>query len=75
MSYSVSFYLLHLILMPFLQHNLHETHRYLHILSDVTGCTCQSDNVLSRAGTLSTSNTVCSFLFVTAHITEKQVQQ
>lgn len=72
-SYSVSFYLLYLILMPFLQYNLHETHRYPHILSDGTGCTCQSDNVQFRAGTLSTFNSVCSFPFVTARITEKQV--
>lgn len=71
--YLESFYVLHLLLMPFLQQHLRETPRCLHILSDVTDCTFQHENVQHRVGSLLTFNSACCLLFVTAHITEEQV--
>lgn len=61
------------VFMPFLQQHRHEARRYLCILSDVTGCTFQSENVQHREGSLSSFNSACSLLFVTACIIEEQV--
>lgn len=69
-AYFVSFYVVHLVLMPFLQY-LHETRRYLHIFSDVTARMFQSANVQHRVESLSTLTLLCSVL-VTAHITDGQ---
>lgn len=70
-AYFVSFYVLHLVLMPFLQQHLHETPRYLHFIwYNVAHFKVK---IYHTVGSLSTFNSACSLLFVTAHITEEQV--